>query len=123
MRKLLRIVYYIFSGLLILLAAAFCIIEGRLLFSGDWGIYESAFQGFIQYFCRFLMAVFALSMGFLPFVNRIKPSQRISSFLGTGAVALVIMSGILCFFATNYVGEILLVLSLIYFLLSLFKEK
>ena len=91
MRKLLHIVYYIFSGILTLLAAAFCIIEGRLLLSGDWGIYEYAFQGGIQYFCRLLLAVFALSMGFLPFVNCIKPTKKISDFLRTGTVALVIM--------------------------------
>ena len=123
MRKLLHIGYYIFSGILLLLATAFCMIEGRLLFSGDWSIYEYAFQGGIQYFCRLLLAVFALGMGFLSFVNIIKQRKKISDLLRTGAVALVIMSAIICFFAINYVGEILLVISVIYFLLSLFKEK
>lgn len=49
MKKLLHIVYYVFSGILVFLAAAFCVIEGRLLFSGDWMIYESAFIIFVVF--------------------------------------------------------------------------
>ena len=106
MKKLLVITYYIFSGIIIFLAVAFCIIEGRLLFSGDWTIYESAFQGFIQYLCRFLMSLFALSMGLLPFINKLRPNQKIIEFLKIGSLALVVMSAIVCIFATNYVGVI-----------------
>ena len=122
MKTVLRIVYYIFSAILLLLAAAFCIIEGRLLFSGDWTIYESTLQGCVQYLCRFLMSLFALSIGLLPFVNKIKPSQKISDFLKTGSLALVMMSVIVCLFATNYVGISILGISLIYFFLTLFLK-
>ena len=122
MKTVLRIVYYIFSAILLLLAAAFCIIEGRLLFSGDWTIYESALQGCVQYLCRFLMSLFVLSIGLFPFVNKIKPSQKISDFLQTGSLALVMMSVIVCLFATNYVGISILGISLIYFFLNLFLK-
>ena len=120
MKKLLAITYYIFSVIIMFLAVAFCIIEGRLLFSGDWTIYESAFQGFVQYLCRFLMSLFALSMGFLPFINKIKPNQKIIEFLKIGTLALVVMSAIICIFATNYVGIIILAISLLYFFFRLF---
>ena len=122
MKKLLHVIYYIFSGIIVFLATAFCIIEGRLLFSGDWLIYESAFHGCIEYFCRFLMAVFALVIGFLPFVNRAKNNPKISDFLKIGSVALVVMSIIICLFATNYIGEMLVCISVIFLLLCLFKE-
>lgn len=68
------------------------------------------------------MAVFALVIGFLPFVNRIRQSQRISNFLRTGAVVLIVMSMIICFFATNYVGEVFVGISVIYLLLTLIKK-
>ncbi len=122
MKTVLRIVYYIFSAIILLLALAFCIIEGRLLFSGDWTIYESALQGCVQYLCRFLMSLFVLSIGLFPFVNKIKPSQKISDFLQTGSLALVMMSVIVCLFATNYVGISILGISLIYFFLTLFLK-
>lgn len=122
MKTLLRIVYYIFNAIILLLALAFCIIEGKLLFSGDWTIYESTLQGCVQYLCRFLMSLFALSIGLLPFVNKIKPSQKISDYLKAGSLALVMMSVIVCLFATNYVGISILGISLIYFFLTLFLK-
>ena len=123
MKKLLAITYYIFSVIIMFLAVAFCIIEGRLLFSGDWTIYESSFQGFIQYLCRFLMSLFALSMGLLPFINKIRPNQKIIEFLKICSLALVVMSAIVCIFATNYVGIIILGIALIYFFCSIYEKN
>ena len=51
--KLLRIV---FGLILFLVALVFVIIEGRLLFSGDWLLHEVPFFAFLRYFARFALA-------------------------------------------------------------------
>ena len=52
--KLIRI---IFGVILFLVALAFVIIEGRLLFSGDWLLHEVPFFAFLRYFARFTLAL------------------------------------------------------------------
>ena len=52
--KLLRIV---FGLILFLVALVFVIIEGRLLFSGDWQLHEVPFFAFLRYFARFALAL------------------------------------------------------------------
>ena len=52
--KLLRIV---FGLILFLVALVFVIIEGRLLFSGDWLLHEVPFFAFLRYFARFALAL------------------------------------------------------------------
>ena len=59
MKTTLRILTGCLMILLILLAAAFIFIEGRLLFSGDWLLHEMPVIGFLQYFCRMLLATTA----------------------------------------------------------------
>ena len=59
MKTILRILTRCLMILLILLAAAFIFIEGRLLFSGDWLLHEIPAAGFLQYFCRMLLAITA----------------------------------------------------------------
>ena len=57
MKTLLRVVWIICAVILLVSALAFAVIEGRLLFSGDWLIHEMPMIGFLQYFCRFTLAV------------------------------------------------------------------
>lgn len=52
--KLIRIV---FGVILFLAALAFVIIEGRLLFSGDWLLHEVPLFAFLRYFARFALAL------------------------------------------------------------------
>ena len=59
MKTTLRILTGCLMILLILLAAAFIFIEGRLLFSGDWLLHEMPVIGFLQYFSRMLLAITA----------------------------------------------------------------
>ena len=46
--------------IIMIVALLFVIIEGRLLFSGDWLIYEFAMMGALRYFCRLLIALSVL---------------------------------------------------------------
>ena len=52
-------VFLLLSGsfLIIFLSIIFVFIEGRLLFSGDWFLYERPWLGGMQYLFRFLLAI------------------------------------------------------------------
>ena len=52
-----KIIRIIFGVILFLVALAFVIIEGRLLFSGDWLLHEVPFFAFLRYFARFSLAL------------------------------------------------------------------
>ena len=52
--KLIRIVFCV---ILFLVALAFVIIEGRLLFSGDWLLHEVPFFAFLRYFAKLALAL------------------------------------------------------------------
>lgn len=57
MKTALRILTTFLMIVLLLVAAAFVFIEGRLIFSGDWLLHEMPLIGFLQYFCRILLAM------------------------------------------------------------------
>ena len=123
MRKGLNLLRLILSVLIGLLALVFVVIEGRNLFSGDWLIYEYAFNGLVRYLSRLLLALFALSQGILAFINLKRKSEKLAMVSLAGSVGLVVMSVFLLIFATNYVGEVALVIAVIYFVLVLSTES
>ena len=60
MKKLIRYGSCFVCAIIMIVALLFVIIEGRLLFSGDWLIYEFAMMGALRYFCRLLIALSVL---------------------------------------------------------------
>lgn len=111
-----KIVFNILNGLMsaviAVLAVLFIYVEGRLLFSGEWLIYDNVVLGFFKYFFRLLIALFALSHSVFTFINIKKKDINISHYLFVGNIALVITGVFLIFTASNMVGEIALLLSL-----------
>ena len=59
MKMMLRIVAVFIAVLLLVLAAAFLVMEGRLLVSGDWLLHEMPLFAFLQYLSRFVLAAAA----------------------------------------------------------------
>ena len=118
MRVVIKGGYYFLSSIIVILALAFCIIEGRLLFSGDWMLYEFAFGGALRYICRLLMAVAAFGIGILPFINIKKKCNKLLQVQRLGAVMLFSMAAIVLVFATNYVGMVIFIVAGVYFVLS-----
>lgn len=57
MKKLIQYSYCSVCVIIMIIASLFVIIEGRLLFSGDWLIYEFAMMGALRYLCRLLIAL------------------------------------------------------------------
>ena len=114
MRTVIKGGYYFLSGIIVILALAFCVIEGRLLFAGDWMLYEFALGGAVRYLCRLLMAVIALGIGILPFINIKKKCEKIRNIQKLGAPLLLVMAIVTLIFATNYVGIVVFVIASVY---------
>ena len=110
MSKLFKVLLVIISSIIMILSLAFIVIEGRLLFSGDWLIYDSPFNGFIRYLCRLLIAIFAFTKSLLEVIY-INKKHSIKDYLYYGDISLVLMSLSILVFSTNYVGIICTVLA------------
>lgn len=110
MNKLFKVLLVIISSIIMILSLAFIVIEGRLLFSGDWLIYDNPFNGFIRYLCRLLIAIFAFTKSLLEVIY-INKEHSIKEYLLYGDISLVLMSLSILVFSTNYVGIICTVLA------------
>ena len=106
---LLKVLQCLICSIIIILSLAFMFIEARLLISLDWSIYDFAFNGFIRYFFRFVLALFALSVCVFEFINLKK--KTLSNYLFITDLSLVLMSIIALIYTANYVGIICIVLS------------
>ena len=122
MNKLFKVLLVIVSSIIMILSLAFIVIEGRLLFSGDWLIYDSPFNGFIRYLCRLLIAIFAFTKSLLEVIY-INKEHSIKEYLYYGDISLVLMSLSILVFSTNYVGIICTVLSNINLLIKFLSIK
>ena len=107
-----------FLVIIFVLSLAFIVIEGRLLFSLDWTIYDNVIFGFLRYFFRLLIAIVTSIYTILEFINMKKKSEKLKFILFIYNICLVIISIVLLFKATNMVGEIAILLSLIILLIK-----
>ncbi len=115
MKKAGKIISYIFAALIIVFSLIFIVFEGRTLFSGDWLVYENVFDGFIRYFLRLLLAVFALFLSASTyFVLRKKNNETISIYFRFGVLAFLTSSIIISCFTSNYIDILFIVLPVIY---------
>ena len=96
----------------LVLSLAFLVIEGRLIFSQDWIIYDSPIMGLIRYLLRFIFALGGLLMSIFELVNLKKRNPFIGLCLFNANFSLLVMSIILMILGSNGVGTILLVVSL-----------
>ena len=110
MNKLFKVLLVIISSIIMILSLAFIVIEGRLLFSGDWLIYDNPFNGFIRYLCRLLIAIFAFTKSLLEVIY-INKEHSIKEYLLYGDISLVLMSLSILVFSSNYIGIICTVLA------------
>ena len=94
------------SLIILLLSLVLIFIEGRLLFSGDWLVYDNVVLGFFRYFFRLNIALFALGHSVLTFINFKKKNSTLKYYLLLGNFALLIASIFLIFTGSNMVGEI-----------------
>ena len=69
MKKIGKIISFIGAIFFILVGLIFLVIEGRMLISLDWSIYEASFNAFIRYFLRTLLALIAIGEGVFIFIT------------------------------------------------------
>lgn len=123
MKILVNILLGIINFIVVILSLAFIIIEARLLFSLDFIIYDNAINGFIRYFLRLVISLYVFITAIFVYINMIKEKEKISKLLLISILSIFIVSIILLFTTTNYVGFICSILSLIYFVLYIVKLK
>ena len=117
MNRLFKVLTCFVSAIIIVLSLAFIVIEGRLVFSLDWIIYDSPFDGFIRYFLRLLIAIDAFVKSILD-ITYINKDSKIKEYLYQGDVSLLVMSVIILIFSTNYVGIVCISLTGLQFVIK-----
>lgn len=117
MKKVMNILTIFISSIIILLSLVFIFIEVRLLFSLDWIIYDNAFNGFIRYLFRLIISIYVGFVGLMEIIN-IKKQKDILLYFN---ISLVLISIILLFTTTNYVGTICIIVSVLLLIIKLIK--
>ena len=117
MKKASSIICAVVAVIVIIFSAVFCFIEGRLLFSGDWLLHESVVLGFLQYFLRTALCVFAIFVGVAVFIKKF---EKIVVFLSTCLVAAIVPAFL---FLSNGFGLYLLIAAALFNLAVLFKTE
>lgn len=112
MRLLAKILFIVSCAIALILSLAFIVIEGRLILSQDWVIYDNPINGLIRYLLRFIFALIGLTMSIFEFINLKKKNSFIGLCLVTANFSLLVMSIILMILGSNGVGTILLIISL-----------
>ena len=123
MKKLLTVLIWLFSVIIVIFSLAMTFIEARLLLSLEWTIYDSPLGGFIRYFFRLLISLYALTIGIIEIVTLYKNVNFISNNMLYFELALVIISVFLLVLATNYVGLVAFTLVLLLVTLKGVKYK
>lgn len=118
MKKVLNIFNVIISSIVLLLSLVFIFIEGRLLFSGDWLIYDNVILGIFKYLFRLIIAISAGMYSILTFINIKKKSGILTNFLFMLSVCLFIVSIFMIVYTANYVDKISIIIASIILLIN-----
>ena len=116
MKKVLNI--FIISSIVLLLSLIFIFIEGRLLFSGDWLIYDNVILGMFKYLFRLIIAISAGMYSILTFINIKKKSGILTNFLFMLSICLFIISIFMIIYTANYVDKISIIIASIILLIN-----
>ena len=118
MKKVLNIFNVIISSIVLLLSLIFKFIEGRLVFSGDWLIYDNVILGMFKYLFRLIVAIFAGMYSILTFINIKKKSGILTNFLFMLSICLFIVSIFMLIYTANYVDKISIIIASIILLIN-----
>lgn len=118
MKKVLNIFNVIISSIVLLLSLVFIFIEGRLLFSGDWLIYDNVILGMFKYLFRLIIAISAGMYSILTFINIKKKSGILTNFLFMLSICLFIISIFMIIYTANYVDKISIIIASIILLIN-----
>ena len=115
----LTVLMFVFLTVMLVLGLAFTFIEGRLIFAGDFIVYDNAFNGFMRYFLRLLLALLAVSVAIIEYINLAKKCKKLSELTFCLELGLFVASIFILAFATNYAGLACIGVSGLVFILKL----
>ena len=120
MIKLINIAIGFFTVLISIFSLLFIIIEGRLVFSGDWKVYDNVFNGLIRYLLRLLLSILVFGISIVELVNLKLQKENLFYYLLYFDLGLIIMSLLTLIFAANYIGIICVIFILLITLLKFY---
>ena len=123
MNKLFKVLILVISSIIMIFSLAFIVIEARLIFSLDWLAYDSPFMGFVRYLSRLIIALFVFSKSLLEIININKENNKVKEYLYCFDFIYVLISIVIIFNSTNYVGIICVVLASINLLIKFISKK
>jgi len=120
MRKLLNIAIGFFTVFILFFSILFIIIEGRLVFSGDWKVYDNMINGLIRHLLRLILSLLVFGISIVELVNLKLQKENLFYYLVYFDLGLIIMSLITLIFAANYIGIICVIFMSLITLLKLY---
>ena len=119
MRRLLNILMVFVCSIIIILALAFIFLEGRLIFSLDWIVYDNNVNGLIRYLFRLLLAVIVITVAALEIVNIKKNNRLIGDYLLFAEGGLVVAAIVIMNNTTNYIDYVSIALASVLYIIKL----
>ena len=123
MKKLFNILYYFVCSLILILSVVMAFLEIRLIVSLDFLLYDNAFNGFVRYFLRTIIALSYLLMVLVVFIKRLKNIDFIKKHFVFLEFGLLIISYILYLTTANYIGLVCFVLMGLYSVFKFLRYK
>ncbi len=118
MIKFLKIVNYIITSFLMLLAILFIVIEGRTLFSGEISIFNNVVGGYVNYSFRFILALLFFVISVISLIYLIRKNNKLSIYVYFFSITVLISSVIISTYATNFIDILFIIIGNLYFLIN-----
>ena len=123
MKTVLKILLIAVCSIIMIFALAIVFLEGRLIFSLDWTVYQSPANGFIRYALRLIIALTAFGISLLEIINLKKKNAEISSIIFFAELGLLLASLPVCIFGANFIGLAYTLLAVLLFVLSALQKS
>lgn len=106
MKKTFSIIVKICSFLILILSLVMMFIEGRIIVSLEWTVYDSFFNGLFRYLLRFLLAGIFVFVSICELFNLYKNSNEFKLYVSIAELVLVITTIFMNIYFTNYIDII-----------------
>ena len=106
MRKTSSVLVKICSFLILILSLVMLFIEGRIIVSLEWIVYDSFFNGLFRYILRFLLAAMFLFISLCELFYLYKNNNQFKLYVMITELILVITTILMNIYCTNYIDII-----------------
>ena len=120
MKKISKVFLKVVSSIILLVSLVMIIVYLRLLFSGDYIIYDSPINGFIRYFFRLILALLFCTMAIIEIFTKLQKYNFINKNINFLELSLFIVSIFVLIYGTNYIGILSFGLMFLFYIMKLF---